>query len=61
MAGITGTGAPRPASGGVLGAEARAQYAALGRLRWAMLRNSLRSNKGVFELGARTLSYSPPH
>jgi ABC-2 type transport system permease protein len=40
-----------------LGAEARAQYAALGRLRWAMLRNSLRSNKGVFELGARTLSY----
>jgi len=48
MAGLTG---------GVLSAGARAQYGALAQLRWAMLRNSLRSNKGVFELGARALRY----
>jgi ABC-2 type transport system permease protein len=43
--------------GGVLGPLARAQYGALTRLRWRMFSNSLRSNKGALELGARTFSY----
>jgi ABC-2 type transport system permease protein len=40
-----------------LGAEARAQYAALGALRWHMFINGLRSSQGVFELGARTIGF----
>jgi len=43
--------------GGVMGPLARAQYAALTRLRWRMFQNGLRSNKGALELGARTVSY----
>jgi len=42
---------------GMLSASARAQYAALARLRWQMFRNGLRSKVGAFELGARTVSY----
>jgi len=45
------------APGGAFGPLARAQYGALTRLRWRMFSNSLRSNKGAFELGARTFSY----
>ena len=37
--------------------RARAQYSALAAMRWQMFRNSLRTNQGVFELGARTFSY----
>ena len=44
-----------PAHGGIFGAEARAQYAAMARLRWSMFRNGLRSRKGALELGARTV------
>jgi ABC-2 type transport system permease protein len=59
MAGVNGLGEPAaaPASGGILGAQARAQYAALARLRWQMFRNGLRSKLGAFELGARILAY----
>jgi ABC-2 type transport system permease protein len=52
MAGVDGAG------GGTLGAEARAQYAALASLRWAMLRNGLRSIKGKFEVGASAVAYA---
>jgi len=44
-------------AGGMLGPLARAQYAALARLRWRMFSNGMRSNKGMLELGARTFSY----
>ena len=44
-------------SGGILGAEARAQYAALARLRWEMFSHGLKSRKGALELGARTVSF----
>jgi ABC-2 type transport system permease protein len=58
MAGVNGTGDNRTGSdGGVFGAQARAQYGALADLRWHMFINGLRSNQGVFELGARTFSY----
>lgn len=56
MAGMNGVGIAE-SGGNWLGAEARAQYAALAGLRWQMFRNGLRSHKGVFELGARTVAY----
>jgi ABC-2 type transport system permease protein len=46
------------AGGGTLGAEARTQYAALASLRWALLRNGLRSIKGKFEVGANSVAYA---
>jgi hypothetical protein len=59
MAGVTGPGPISPdfipAHGGIFGAQASAQYAAMAALRWNMLRNSLRSRKGALELGARTV------
>jgi len=42
---------------GPLGTLARAQYAALVRLRWQMFMNGLRSTKGALELGARTVVF----
>lgn len=42
---------------GLFGRLARAQYSALGAMRWQMLKNSLRSNTGIFELGARTITF----
>jgi ABC-2 type transport system permease protein len=42
---------------GTFGLLARAQYAALARLRWQMFANGLRFRKGALELGARTLGY----
>ena len=42
---------------GPFGALARLQYSALASMRWAMFRNSLRTNQGTMELGARTLSF----
>ncbi len=55
-AGVDGADISGP-GGGMLSAYARAQYAALGNLRLQMLKNGLRSNRGVVELGARTLSF----
>jgi ABC-2 type transport system permease protein len=59
MAGVTGPVSSDfvPLHGGIFGAQARAQYAAMGRLRLNMFRNSLRSRKGALELGARTVSF----
>jgi ABC-2 type transport system permease protein len=51
MAGVSAT------AGSWLGHDARAQYRALASLRWAMLKNGLRSIKGKFEVGARTVAY----
>ena len=59
--------APDPAAGPIAGpalsahtgpfdALARAQYSALSRMRWSMFRNSLRSNRGAMELGARSVT-----
>ena len=45
------------AGAGVLSSTARAQYAAMGRLRWHMFVNGLRSKLGAFELGARTVVF----
>jgi ABC-2 type transport system permease protein len=44
-------------TGGFLGSLAQAQYGALAKLRWRMFANGLRSNKGAFELGARTFGW----
>jgi ABC-2 type transport system permease protein len=41
---------------GLLSRTARAQYAAMATLRWRMLANGLRSRRGAFELGARSVS-----
>ena len=61
MAGVSGAdlngSGVNGAGGGMLGAQAQAQYAAMAGLRWHMFRNGLRSNKGAFELGARTVAY----
>jgi len=57
MAGIDLTGIDAMQSaGGVFGRAARAQYAAMARLRWSMFSHSLRSSKGALELGARTVA-----
>jgi ABC-2 type transport system permease protein len=61
MAGVNGAGFDGAGAGaagrGVLDALALSQYAALAGLRWQMLKNGLRSNVGVVELGARTVAY----
>ncbi len=44
-------------AGGTFGTEARGQYAALGKLRWRMFTNNMRSNAGALELGARTFTF----
>lgn len=41
-----------PVGAGMFSTLARAQYGALGRMRWEMFRNGLRSRKGAMELGA---------
>ena len=51
MAGLGGAEVNR-SGGGVLGAAARAQYAALAGLRWHMFKNGLRSIHGLLDLGA---------
>jgi ABC-2 type transport system permease protein len=56
MAGVN-AGKLLPVSGSPLGHLARAQYAALMRLRWRIFVNSLRTASGAFEFGARTVSY----
>ena len=42
---------------GPFGSMARMQYSALASMRWSMFRNSLRTNKGTMELGARSLAF----
>jgi ABC-2 type transport system permease protein len=43
-------------SPGVFSAQARQQYGAVAAMRWQMLRHSLRTRRGNFELGARIFS-----
>jgi len=64
MAGLTASGPTgsrdsraTQSDGGILGDRARSQYSALTDLRWHMFINGIRSNHGVFELGARAFSY----
>ena len=56
MAGVTGVGVNR-AGGGMLGPEARTQYAAMARMRWRMFRNGLRSIHGLLDLGATGIAW----
>lgn len=64
MAGMSGVPGPAsPAvdavpSAGPLSALARRQYGALARMRWQMFLISLRSTRGMLEVGARTIAYS---
>jgi ABC-2 type transport system permease protein len=46
----------RKSGGGPGGALARAQYRALAAMRWKAFRNGMRSRRGAFELGARTIT-----
>lgn len=62
MAGVSGSDMedlqqPSSAGRGLLSPLARAQYAALARLRWRIFVNGLRSSLGAFELGARTVAF----
>ena len=63
MAVLNGTGLAGTSADGELGSTsvfgplARAQYAALARLRWRILVNGMRSTIGAFEVGARAVSY----
>lgn len=56
MAGVTRVGV-NEAGGGMLGWEARTQYAALARMRWQMFRNGLRSIHGLLDLGATGIAW----
>lgn len=56
MAGI-GEGGQTGLGAGPFNRLARAQYAALGAMRWQVLTHGLRSTEGLFELGARSLSF----
>lgn len=56
MVGITGTAASKQ-RGGMFSQEARTQYAALGRLRWRMFMNGLRSIHGLLDLGATGIAW----
>jgi ABC-2 type transport system permease protein len=57
VAGIDESGATGEA-GGLMGARARVQYAAMGSLRWHMFVNSLRNKQSALELGARTFTFA---
>lgn len=56
MAGITGVGVNR-AGGGMLGREARTQYAAMARMSWRTFMNGLRSIHGLLDLGATGIAW----
>ena len=56
MAGVTGVGV-NGTGGGMLGREARTQYAAMARMRWRMFMNGLRSIHGVLDLGATGIAW----
>ncbi|HUX45332.1 MAG TPA: hypothetical protein VMV57_11325 [Terracidiphilus sp.] len=52
MADVIGLERPVGHGGGLLGAQARAQYAALVKLRWEIFVSGVRSIRGILELGA---------
>ncbi len=56
MAGVTRVEV-NGAGGGMLGREARAQYAAMARMRWRMFVNGLRSIHGLLDLGATGIAW----
>lgn len=56
MAGITRVGL-NWAGGGILGREARTQYAAMARVRWRMFMHGLRSIHGLLDLGATGIAW----
>jgi ABC-2 type transport system permease protein len=56
MAGITGVGVNRT-GGGMLGREARTQYAAVARMHWRMFMNGLRSIHGLLDLGSTGIAW----
>jgi len=56
MAVVTRVGA-NGTGGGMLGRDARAQYAAIARMRWLMFRNGLRSIHGLLDLGATGIAW----
>ena len=56
MAVVTRVGA-NGTGGGMLGRDARAQYAAMARIRWLMFRNGLRSIPGLLDLGATGIAW----
>ncbi len=56
MAGVTGVGVNRT-DGGMLGREARTQYAAMARMRWRMFMNGLRSVHGLVDLGVTGIAW----
>ena len=56
MAGLTRVGV-NGAGGGMLGREARTQYAAMAQMRWRMFMNGLRSIHGLLDLGATGIAW----
>ena len=56
MAGITAVGL-NTADGGMLGPEARTQYAAMAQMRWRIFMNGLRSIHGLLDLGATGIAW----
>ena len=56
MAGVTAVGVNEE-GGGMLGREARTQYAAMARMRWRMFVNGLRSIHGLLDLGATGIAW----
>ena len=56
MVGITGDGVNLTGTG-LLGREARTQYAAMARMHWGMFRNGLRSIHGLLDLGATGIAW----
>jgi len=56
MAGVTGVGVKGP-DGGMLGREARTQYAAVARMHWRIFMNGLRSIHGLLDLGATGIAW----
>jgi ABC-2 type transport system permease protein len=58
---MAGIGAPGDTGsvmrGGPFGGLARSQYRALAAMRWSLFRNSLRTNQGAFEFGARSIAF----
>jgi|GEM_PF-342161 len=56
MAGVTEVGVNEE-GGGMLGSEARTQYAAMARMRWRMFMNGLRSIHGLLDLGATGIAW----
>jgi ABC-2 type transport system permease protein len=56
MVSVIGVGV-KAASGGMLGREARTQYAAMARMHWRMFVNGLRSIHGLLDLGATGIAW----